>query len=107
MVFTCPKFTIGDHPMRSLAFAIFWILPASTLAHDACVQTNTNLVREGDAVHIDLMLGNHGNAHPDFRLAGRESLMADLILGRMPRIDPAPFRLGREPAAAVADAFRS
>jgi uncharacterized GH25 family protein len=40
-------------------------------AHDTWVQTNTNLVRTGDAVHIDLMLGNHGNDHRDFKLASK------------------------------------
>jgi uncharacterized GH25 family protein len=37
------------------------------------VQTNTHIVRTGDAVHIDLMLGNHGNDHRDFKLAGKLS----------------------------------
>jgi uncharacterized GH25 family protein len=41
------------------------------LAHDTWVQTNTNLVRAGDAVHVDLMLGNHGNDHRDFKLASK------------------------------------
>src|SRR5262245_59333022 len=40
-------------------------------AHDTWVQTNTNLVRTGDAVHVDLMLGNHGNDHRDFKLASK------------------------------------
>ncbi|RYG87172.1 DUF4198 domain-containing protein, partial [bacterium] len=35
------------------------------------VQTNVNLVRAGEAVHVDLMLGNHGNEHRDFKLAGK------------------------------------
>jgi hypothetical protein len=38
------------------------------------VQTNTNLIRSGDAVHIDLMLGNHGNEHRDFKLASKTSM---------------------------------
>jgi uncharacterized GH25 family protein len=40
-------------------------------AHDTWVQTNTNLIRVGDAIHVDLMLGNHGNEHRDFRLASK------------------------------------
>lgn len=40
-------------------------------AHDTWVQTNTNMVRVGDNVHIDLMLGNHGNEHRDFKLANK------------------------------------
>jgi uncharacterized GH25 family protein len=43
-------------------------------AHDTWVQTNTNLVRTGDVVHIDLMLGNHGNEHRDFKLASKIGL---------------------------------
>lgn len=47
---------------------------ATAIAHDTWVQTNTNLIRSGDAVHIDLMLGNHGNEHRDFKLASKVSL---------------------------------
>ncbi len=34
-------------------------------------------------------------------------LVADLVLGRTPRIDLTPFRIGREPARAEDDVFRS
>jgi uncharacterized GH25 family protein len=40
-------------------------------AHDTWVQTNIHIVRTGDAVHIDLLLGNHGNDHRDFKIAGK------------------------------------
>lgn len=43
-------------------------------AHDTWVQTNTNVVRVGDVVHVDLMLGNHGNDHRDFKLASKITL---------------------------------
>jgi uncharacterized GH25 family protein len=43
-------------------------------AHDTWVQTNTNVVRPSDNVHIDLMLGNHGNNHRDFKLASKIDL---------------------------------
>jgi uncharacterized GH25 family protein len=43
-------------------------------AHDTWVETNTNLIRTGDAVYIDLRLGNHGNEHRDFKLAGKIDL---------------------------------
>jgi uncharacterized GH25 family protein len=42
-------------------------------AHDTWVQPNTNAVRTGDAIHLDLMLGNHGNDHRDFKLASKLS----------------------------------
>src|SRR5438876_8391146 len=59
--------------MRSLsACALLAALFAgSARAHDDWVQTNTNLIRPGDQVFIDLMLGNHGNDHRDFKLAGK------------------------------------
>jgi len=44
------------------------------LAHDAWLQTNTNIARSGDTIHLDLMLGNHGNDHRDFKLAGKLNL---------------------------------
>jgi uncharacterized GH25 family protein len=43
-------------------------------AHDTWVETNTNLVRAGDSIRVDLCLGNHGNEHRDFKLAGKLDL---------------------------------
>ncbi|HTU91793.1 MAG TPA: DUF4198 domain-containing protein [Gemmataceae bacterium] len=57
-----------------LAAAIMLVLAAALSAHDTWVQTNTNVVRAGDYVHIDLMLGNHGNDHRDFKLASKIDL---------------------------------
>jgi uncharacterized GH25 family protein len=53
----------------ALALVLGWASAAG--AHDTWVQTNTNLVRAGDNVTIDLMLGNHGNDHRDFKLASK------------------------------------
>jgi uncharacterized GH25 family protein len=60
--------------MRCLVFVIAMAMPVTAFAHDTWVQTNSGLVRSGDVVHIDLMLGNHGNEHRDFKLAGKLSL---------------------------------
>ncbi len=71
------------HTCRSLKQSIAWMAavllvcgvharPAT--AHDTWVQTNTNVVRVGDVVHVDLMLGNHGNDHRDFKLASKITL---------------------------------
>jgi uncharacterized GH25 family protein len=57
-------------PLALLMFAV----PVVARAHDTWVQTNTNIVRAGDNIHIDLMLGNHGNEHRDFKLAGKITL---------------------------------
>lgn len=60
--------------LTQLLFMLAGILPATASAHDTWVETHTNLVRTGDAVYVDLMLGNHGNAHRDFRLASKIDL---------------------------------
>ena len=50
------------------------VLPGVSEAHDLWLQTNTGIVRTGDVVHIDCMLGNHGNDHRDFKLAGKAGI---------------------------------
>jgi uncharacterized GH25 family protein len=70
--------------MKKFLAATIVIVAASAiaLAHDTWVQPNTNLVRVGDAVYVDLLLGNHGNAHRDFKVAGKatpESCTLDVI----------------------------
>jgi uncharacterized GH25 family protein len=50
------------------------LIASASIAHDTWVQPNTNIVRVGDAIHLDLMLGNHGNEHRDFKLAGKPSM---------------------------------
>src|SRR5688500_16012220 len=59
-------------PVRLLlAFSICVVLATVASAHDTWVQTNTNLIRTGDVIHVDWMLGNHGNEHRDFKLASK------------------------------------
>jgi uncharacterized GH25 family protein len=57
--------------IRTITALMVLMLPSFAAAHDTWLQTNTQLVRVGDAVHIDLMLGNHGNDHRDFKLASK------------------------------------
>jgi uncharacterized GH25 family protein len=56
---------------RALLAATLATATAVADAHDTWVETNTNVVRTGDAVHVDLKLGNHGNDHRDFKLASK------------------------------------
>jgi uncharacterized GH25 family protein len=58
---------------QALAAAALLALAGAARAHDTWVQANANVVRPGDAIHLDLMLGNHGNNHRDFKLAGKVS----------------------------------
>lgn len=72
--------------MRALTLlAILLAVSATASAHDTWVQTNTNLIRSGDAVHLDLMLGNHGNEHRDFKLASKVDLEGCTLKVRDPK----------------------
>jgi uncharacterized GH25 family protein len=65
---------------HSLAALALLLLAGPGRAHDSWVQTNSNVVRVGDNVHIDLMLGNHGNDHRDFKLAGKVDLASSTLV---------------------------
>ena len=56
---------------------------AAAQAHDTWVQVAPRLVRPDDVVHVDLFLGNHGNDHRDFKVAGKlgslEGVKVDVI----------------------------
>lgn len=43
-------------------------------AHDTWVEAGPLSVRAGEYVYVNLMLGNHGNQHRDFRLASKITL---------------------------------
>jgi uncharacterized GH25 family protein len=56
-----------------LCVAFWWPPPAA--AHDTWLEAAPRLVRPDDVVHVGLFLGNHGNEHRDFKIAGKvESL---------------------------------
>jgi uncharacterized GH25 family protein len=59
---------------RFLSLVLVFGMAGGAGAHDSWVQTNTNAVRVGDNIHVDLMLGNHGNHHRDFKLASKIDL---------------------------------
>lgn len=61
---------------RSQILCLFGVLFGSSFAfaHDVWLQTNASKVRTGQNIHIDVRLGNHGNHHRDFKLAGRVDL---------------------------------
>lgn len=63
--------------MRKVLLVLLLVSPVVSVpvqAHDTWVETNTNLVRTGDAIYVDLRLGNHGNEHRDFKLASKIDL---------------------------------
>lgn len=64
--------------MGAAALCLFFC--AAGFAHDTWVQTNANIVRVNDAVYVDLMLGNHGNEHRDFKLASKVKLQPSTLV---------------------------
>jgi uncharacterized GH25 family protein len=52
-----------------LGSVLCWPLVAA--AHDTWLEASPSLVRPDDVVHIGLFLGNHGNDHRDFKIAGK------------------------------------
>ncbi|AMV34988.1 Nickel uptake substrate-specific transmembrane region [Pirellula sp. SH-Sr6A] len=63
--------------MKKLFLAV-WLMVSGAVpfagAHDTWVQSGPLVARYQDVVHIDLMLGNHGNNHRDFKLASKITL---------------------------------
>lgn len=62
-----------------LALSPIFLLALPTQAHDLWLQTNAQRFSQNEVVHIDLMLGNHGNDHRDFKLTGKPDLETSTI----------------------------
>lgn len=60
--------------MTKCMMFLLLLVPTIGAAHDTWVQTNVPRVRVVEVVHVDLMLGNHGNEHRDFKLASKITL---------------------------------
>ena len=76
---------------------------AAARGHDTWVQTATLVARPDDVVHVDLALGNHGNDHRDFKLAGKLAALDEATFGvrtpggRTIDLAPAAVDLGYAP----------
>ncbi len=69
------------------------VLCSTTWGHDTWVESNTSVIRTGDAVYIDLKLGNHGNGHRDFKLASKvqlEGCTLDVLMPNGIKLDLIP-----------------
>ncbi len=58
---------------HTLALRFLILLVAVTCAgganaHDGWIQTNTAKVAVGDMCYIDMLFGNHGNTHRDYKV---------------------------------------
>lgn len=60
--------------LRTTLTALVAIGSSLVFAHDTWIETNTSIIRCADAVYLDLCLGNHGNQHRDFKIAGKTDL---------------------------------
>ena len=86
-----------------LATLLIVTVAASAHAHDTWLQASPRLVRPDDVVHVDLFLGNHGNEHRDFKIAGKlgsvEEVKIDVIGpdGRKTDLVPDMVDLGYAP----------
>lgn len=92
----------------SMVFMMFTVaigaaVPAVAFGHDTWVEATPSLVRPDDVVHVDLLLGNHGNAHRDFKLAGKVAAVSGMQLevvgpdGRRTDLVPEMVDLGYAP----------
>jgi len=84
--------------IKLISLASLLLIASAAVAHDTWVQTNVNLVRAGDVVDIDLMLGNHGNAHRDFKIAGKvdpKTVTLDVIAPDGTKSDLKPLLVDR------------
>ena len=88
--------------LRGVLFtAAFW--PLSAVAHDTWLEAVPRLVRPDDVVHVGLFLGNHGNDHRDFKIAGKVGSLDDVQIevvgpdGRKTDLGPDMVDLGYAP----------
>ncbi len=51
--------------------ALLLLAPSFASAHDVWIEPSASVVRAGDWLSLSLMLGNHGNEHRDFKVAGK------------------------------------
>ncbi len=89
--------------LRGFLGAVIAASPLGASGHDTWVQASSRLVRVDDVVHVDLFLGNHGNDHRDFRVAGKLATLDGATLevigpdGQRTDLVPAAIDLGYAP----------
>ncbi len=69
--------------LRAAVHGTLLLAAAATAAraHDTWLQVAPRLVRPDDVVHVDLFLGNHGNEHRDFKVAGKLGSLEGVTVG--------------------------
>lgn len=64
-----------------LAIGLSVALFGAADAHDTWLQVSPRAVHPDDVVHVDLFLGNHGNEHRDFKIAGKLGSLEGVQVG--------------------------
>jgi hypothetical protein len=78
----CGSVRRGGHGWAATLAATLVVAAAATApAHDTWLQAAPRLVRPDDVVHVDLFLGNHGNEHRDFKVAGKLGSLEGVTVG--------------------------
>ena len=87
----------------AIVAASAWAAAFPASAHDTWLEASSRLVRTDDVVHVGLFLGNHGNGHRDFKIAGKlgslDGVRVDVIGpdGRRTDLVPEMVDLGYAP----------
>ena len=70
-------------PRWAAMLAVLFVAAAGTAAHahDTWAQVSPRAVHTDDVVHVDLFLGNHGNDHRDFKIAGKLGSLEGVQVG--------------------------
>lgn len=98
---TRPERRIGA--VAGLLIAAVAGAPFAASAHDTWVQASQRLLQVGDVVRAELFLGNHGNDHRDFKVAGKLASLEGATLevigpdGRRSDLVPATIDVGYAP----------
>ena len=93
----------STHAGRLAAWLAVFCVPTISQGHDTWVQASARAVSPADVVHVSLMLGNHGNHHRDFTLAGKLSSLDDATVevispeGQRTDLIPSVIDLGYAP----------
>jgi uncharacterized GH25 family protein len=89
--------------IRLLAPLCLSVAGSIACAHDTWLEATPTVVRPSDVVHVGLFLGNHGNDHRDFKIAGKVGSLDEVQLeviapdGRRTDLVPDMVDLGYAP----------
>ena len=89
--------------MSSLRFSLiilFTALVSPVMAHDTWIELSSAEVRDGNLVYVNLMLGNHGNDHRDFKMHSLIALDKVKLALKMPCGCTADIKSGLTATAA-------